>query len=37
MKEKYESLEIETIEFDMEDIITTSPTGAAEGGGELGG
>lgn len=34
MKENYEELEMQTIEFDEEDIITTSPGG--EGGGEGG-
>lgn len=31
MKEKYEDLEMEVIEFETEDVITTS--GAGEGGG----
>ena len=34
MKENYENLEIEIIEFDTEDVITTSPFG--EGGGQIG-
>ena len=34
MKEKYEDLEMEVIEFETEDVITTS--GAGSGGGSTG-
>ena len=34
MKEKYEDLEMEVIEFETEDVITTS--GAGNGGGSTG-
>ena len=33
MKENYENLEIEIIEFDTEDVITTS---TGDGGGQIG-
>ena len=33
MKENYENLEIEIIEFDTEDVITTSP---GDGGAQIG-
>ena len=32
-KEQYETLEIETIEFDTEDVIRTSPAGGKPGDG----
>lgn len=32
MNEKYEALEMEVIEFDTEDVITTSPGNGNQGG-----
>jgi hypothetical protein len=34
MREKYEELEMQVIEFDEEDVITTSGFGGGEGGNE---